>query len=150
MILRFIHLTVVAVLIAAAAWVYKIKFESTVRAAEVTRLAASIKRERDAIAALRAEWAQLDNPGRIQGLADRHLALRMLDPAQLDRFEQLPERPQPPAPQQDAIAAMIDALEGEQPGGDGGAPAAPASPAPSPPLPPLPAGPPGAASGDAR
>jgi hypothetical protein len=143
MILRFIHLTVMAMLIAAAAWVYKIKFESTVRAAEVTRLAAAIKRERDAIAALRADWAQLDNPGRIQGLADRHLTLRMLDPAQIDRFEHLPERPPPPepqpGPQQDAIAAIIDALEaGQEQAG--------AAPAPAP----LPAAPPGAAAGEAR
>jgi hypothetical protein len=110
MIIRFLHLTVVAALIVAAAYVYKIKFESTVRAAEVARLAAEIKRQRDAIAALKAEWALLENPARIQGLADRHLPLRMLDPAQIDRFDHLPERP---GPQPDAIAAMIDALDAE-------------------------------------
>jgi cell division protein FtsL len=110
MIARFLHLTVVAALIVAAAYVYKIKFESTVRAAEVARLAAEIKRQRDAIAALKAEWAQLENPARIQGLADRHLPLRILDPAQIDRLDRLPERP---APAEDAIATMIDALEAE-------------------------------------
>jgi hypothetical protein len=143
MIMRIIHLTVVAALIVAAVFVYKIKFESTVRAAEVTRLAAAIKRERNAIAALRAEWAQLDNPGRIQGLTERHLALRMLDPAQIDRFEHVPERP-PPGPQPDAIAAMIDALDAGQE--QGTATVAPSSPSP----PPLPAAPPGAAAGDVR
>jgi hypothetical protein len=123
MIIRLLHLTVVAALIVAAAYVYKIKFESTVRATELARLAAAIKRERDATAALKAEWAQLDNPARIQGLAERHLSLRMLDPAQLDRFDHLPERPAPPGSQPDAIAAMIDAWEAEQP--DGALPAAP-------------------------
>jgi hypothetical protein len=117
MILRLLHLTVVAALIVAAAYVYKIKFDSTTRAAEVARLAAAIKRERAATAALKAEWAQLDNPARIQGLADRHLALRQLDPAQLDRFDHLPERPAQAAPPVDAIAAMIDALEAEEAGG---------------------------------
>jgi cell division protein FtsL len=107
MIVRLLHVTVAAALIVAAAYVYKIKFESTVRAAEVARLAAEIKRQRDAIAALKAEWAQLENPARIQGLADRHLPLRMLDPAQIDRLDRLPERP---GPQLDAIGAMIDAL----------------------------------------
>jgi hypothetical protein len=123
MIMRLLHLTVVAALIVAAAYVYKIKFESTVRAAELARLAAAIKRERDATAALTAEWAQLDNPARIQGLTERHLSLRMLEPAQLDRFDHLPQRPAPPGPQPDAIAAMIDALEAEEP--DGALPAAP-------------------------
>lgn len=125
MIIRFIHLTVVAALIVAAAYVYKVKFESTVRAAELTRLAAEIKRERDAIAALRAEWAQLNDPARIQGLAERHLALKILDPAQLERFERLPERPPPPGSRPDAIATMIDAFEAEQPDG---APPPPSSP----------------------
>jgi hypothetical protein len=113
MIVRFLHLNVVAALIVAAAFVYKIKFESTMRAAEVARLAAEIKRERDAIAALRAEWALLDNPARIQGLVERHLALRLLDPAQIDHLDHLPERPVPPGPQPDAIAAMIDSWEAE-------------------------------------
>jgi cell division protein FtsL len=124
MIIRLLHLTVVAALIVAAAYVYKIKFESTMRAAEVARLAAEIKRQREAIAALKAEWAQLENPARIQGLADRHLPLRMLDPAQIDRLDRLPERP----PQGDAIAAMIDALDAE---GEGGI---------VPPIPPAPGG----------
>jgi hypothetical protein len=127
MIMRFIHLTVVAALIVAAAYVYKIKFDSTTRAAEVARLAVAIKRERDATAALKAEWARLENPARIQRLVERHLALRMLDPAQIDRLDHLPERPAPPAPQGDAIAAMIDALEGAAP--DGAQP----RPSPSPP-----------------
>jgi hypothetical protein len=118
MIMRLLHLTVVAALIVAAAYVYKIKFESTVRAAELARLAAEIRRQRDAIAALKAEWTLLENPGRIQGLADRHLQLRMLDPAQIDHFDHLPERP---APQGDAIAAMLDALAAER--GDGTLPA---------------------------
>jgi hypothetical protein len=128
MIVRLLHLTVVAALIVAAAYVYKIKFESTVRATELERLAAAIKRERDATAALKAEWTLLDNPARIQGLAERHLSLRMLDPAQLDRFDHLPERPAPPGSQLDAIAAMIDAWETEQP--DGALPAAPPHHAP--------------------
>jgi hypothetical protein len=124
MVMRLIHLTVVAALIVAAAYVYKIKFESTVRAAEVARLAAEIKRERDAIAALRAEWVQLENPARIQRLAERHLALRMLDPAQIGRFDGLPERPAPAGPQPDVIGAMIDALEADPASGAATAPPA--------------------------
>jgi hypothetical protein len=124
MIMRFLHLSVVAALIVAAAYVYKIKFESTMRAAELTRLAAGIKRERDAIATLRAEWAQLENPARIQGLADRHLPLKLLDPAQIDHFDHLPERPAPPGSQPDAIATMLDALETERADQPDGAPSA--------------------------
>ena len=121
--MRFVHLIVVAALVVAAVDVYKIKFESTVQAERVAKLAAEIRRERDAIAALRAEWAQLENPTRIQGLAQRHLPLRMLDPAQIDQLDRLPERPLIPAtPPSDAIASILDALEPERPAGGAAGP----------------------------
>jgi len=120
--MRFVHLIVAAALVAAAVYVYKIKFESTLQAERVAKFAAEIRRERDAIAALRAEWAQLDNPARIQALAQRHLALKMLDPAQIEQLDRLPERPPAPIAQPDAIAGIIDALEPEQPTGGVAAP----------------------------
>jgi len=124
MIMRFVHLIVVAALVVAAVDVYTIKFESTVRAEHVAKLAAEIKRERDTIAALRAEWALLDNPARIQALVQRHLALKMLDPTQIEHLDSLPERPiVPVGPQSDAIATIIDALEAELPAGAAPGPA---------------------------
>ena len=126
--IRFVHLIVLAALVVAAVGVYTIKFESTVRAEHVAKLAAEIKRERDTIAALRAEWALLDNPARIQALVHRHLALKMLDPAQIERLDSLPERPPMPVdPPVDAIATMIDALEAEPPP-DTGPSSAPTAP----------------------
>ena len=90
--MRFVHLIVVAGLVAAAVNVYTIKYESAVRAEQVAKLAAEIKHERETIAALRAEWALLDNPMRIEALARRHLALKMLDPVQIEHLDRLPER----------------------------------------------------------
>ena len=62
----------IAALVSAAAYVYKIKFESTLQAERVAKLRMEIRREQDAIAALRAEWSKLDTPARIQELAQRH------------------------------------------------------------------------------
>jgi hypothetical protein len=71
-----------------------------------------VLRERDAIAALRAEWTTLENPARIQGLARRHLKLRPAEAMQYDALDRLPERTpmalQPPPA--DAIAATIEDL----------------------------------------
>jgi cell division protein FtsL len=121
---RFAHLIVVAALVVAAVNLYSIKYESAVRAEQVAKLAAEIKHERETIAALRAEWALLDNPARIEALARRHLALKMLDPAQIEHFDHLPERPpMPPVPQSDGIAAIIDELEAEPPTGAAAGPA---------------------------
>ena len=93
--MRLIHLIVVAALVTAAVHVYKIKFESTLQAERLAKLGVEIRRERDRIAALRAEWAQLDNPARIQALAHRHLGLRPIDPTQIEGLDHLPERPDP-------------------------------------------------------
>ena len=78
----------------AAAYVYKIKFDSTRQAERIAKLRMEIRQEQDVIASLRAEWSKLDTPARIQELAKRHLTtLRPIDPRQFDTLRNLPERP---------------------------------------------------------
>ena len=97
--MRLLHFIVVASLVVAAVHVYKIKFESAVQAERVAKLGVEIRHEHERVASLRAEWAQLDNPARIQALAQRFLALKPLDPAQIEGLDHLPERTEPaPAP----------------------------------------------------
>jgi len=91
--MRLLNICVIAALVLAAADLYKIKFESTRQAQRVAALRMEIRREQDAIAALRAEWARLDSPARIQGLARRHLAFQPTESRQFDRLDSLPERP---------------------------------------------------------
>ena len=105
--MRLLNVLVIAVLIFAASYVYKIKFDSTLQAERVAKLHDEIRKERNAIAALRAEWARLETPSRIQGLAGRHLKLQEAKPAQFDSLDNLPERPAPPAPSPDPIGAML-------------------------------------------
>jgi hypothetical protein len=111
--MRILHLLVIGVLVFAAAYVYRIKMESTARTERVLRLHAEIREQRDAIAALRAEWTKLDAPLRLQGLAERHLALKPLNATQYDALKTLPERParlvQPGDP--DPIGSMITTIE---------------------------------------
>jgi cell division protein FtsL len=91
--MRLLNILVICALILAASVVYKIKFDSTLQAERVGKIAGELRRERNAVATLRAEWAKLDTPSRIQGLANRHLALRPIVPSQFDSFDRLPERP---------------------------------------------------------
>jgi hypothetical protein len=104
--MRLLNILVIGALIVAASYVYKIKFDSTLQAERVAKLRGELRNERNAIAVLRAEWAKLDAPSRVQGLADRHLALRRLEPTQFDSLDRLPERPAPAAPG-DPIGATI-------------------------------------------
>lgn len=110
--MRLLNFCVLVLLVLAAAYVYEIKFEATLRAERVAKMRNDVLRERDAIAALRAEWTTLENPARVQGLARRHLKLRPAEAAQYDALDRLPERPptvtQPPPA--DEIAAAIEDL----------------------------------------
>ena len=65
--MRLLNILVIGALILAASFVYKIKFDSTLQAERVAKLRGELRRERSAIAVLRAEWAKLDTPGRIRG-----------------------------------------------------------------------------------
>jgi cell division protein FtsL len=113
--MRLLHLLVIAALVVAASYVYHIKFDSTQRAERVAKQRSEIRRERESIAALRAEWAKLENPARLQGLAVRHLPLKPIDPAQFDPLDKLPERPPSlvPPDSTDPIGALIDISESD-------------------------------------
>ena len=125
--MRLLNICVLILLVAAAAYVYEIKFESTLRAERVAKMRGDVQRERDAIAALRAEWATLDNPARIQGLVRRHLQLLPNEATQYDSLDNLPDRPlvlvQPPI--EDAIATMIENPDSNPPTGSVPGPAEP-------------------------
>src|SRR5258708_39388609 len=107
--MRILNICVIGALVLAAADVYKIKFESTRQAQRVAKLRTEIRREHDVIAALRAEWAKLDSPARIQDLARRHLPLKPTEAQQIDRLDNLPERPPAlvPADEPDPIGTVI-------------------------------------------
>ena len=107
--MRLLNILVIGALILAASFVYKIKFDSTLQAERVAKLRGELRRERNAIAILRAEWARLETPGRIQALAARHLALQPVKASQFDKLDRLPERPPRvlPAPNSDPIGAML-------------------------------------------
>jgi cell division protein FtsL len=107
--MRLLNILVIAALIVAASVVYKIKFDSTLQAEKVDKLRNELRHERNAIATLRAEWAKLDTPSRIQTLAERFLPnLQPAKPTQFSNFDHLPPRPPalPPPADGDALSVM--------------------------------------------
>ena len=117
--MRLLHLIVVAALVSAAVYVYKIKFDSTLQAERIAKLTTDLRQVRDTNASLRAEWSQLDNPNRIQGLAERHLKLRPVEAAQFDALDHLPDRAAPTTSSEapDPIGAMIETQTADYPTG---------------------------------
>jgi hypothetical protein len=111
--IRLLNLIVIGALVLAAAYVYRIKFDSAVQAERLAKIRGEVRRERDLIAALRAEWSELDNPARIESLAKRHLSLKPIVPTQFDSLDRLPEQPPQffPHDSPDPIGAAIEKLE---------------------------------------
>ena len=113
MIVRILNLVVIGALIMAAAYVYRIKYNSTVQAERLAKIRSEVRREREAIAALRAEWGELQTPTRIEALTKRYLHLKPIAPTQFDKLNALPEQP----PQlvkpdsRDPIGEVIENLE---------------------------------------
>ena len=124
--MRLLNILVIAALILAASFVYKIKFDSTLQAERVAKLRNEVRRERDVTARLRSEWSRLDTPGRIQGLADRHLQLKPIKATQFSALDDLPEklplvaRPLPPDPIAQIIGPASSDLTGSIPAPGGG------------------------------
>ncbi|MEI8144812.1 MAG: hypothetical protein WCH83_05065 [Alphaproteobacteria bacterium] len=111
--MRFLNILVAASLIFGAVFVYRVKYEATRQAEEVARLRLDINRERDAIAELRAQWARLNRPDRIQELAERHLSLKPLALEQMHSLDNLPEKI---VVDPDPIGRMLDAMATDETG----------------------------------
>jgi hypothetical protein len=116
-ILRVLNFVVIGTLVLAAADVYRIKYDSTVQAEHLAKLRGEVRRVRDQIAALRAQWGELDNPARIEQLDKRFLNLRPVQPTQFDTLDHLPAKPiQPVRPgDADPIGGIIEHLEDPAP-----------------------------------
>jgi hypothetical protein len=130
-ILRVLNFVVIGALVLAAAYVYRIKYEATAQAERLAKLRDEVRHDRDKIAALRAQWGELDDPARIEALAKRFLKLKPIAVTQFDSLDHLPDQPpdymRPGS--KDPIAGMIEHLDESATVTGSIAAAAPAAPA---------------------
>ncbi|HUB63590.1 MAG TPA: hypothetical protein VL996_03960 [Methylocella sp.] len=103
---RILNILAIAALIGSAIYAYTIKYETIFHAETIVKLQHEIKWEQDKIGMLRAEWAHLIRPERIQALADKFLDLRTIALNQIVKPESLPGK----APKVDAIGRKLEAL----------------------------------------
>lgn len=91
--IRLLNLVAVLGLIGSAIYAYSIKYDTLYQAGQVSKAQIQLKKERQAIAVLRAEWQLLTRPDRLQAAVDRYLALEPIATAHLGRLADLPARP---------------------------------------------------------
>lgn len=103
---RILNLLAVAALIGSAIYAYSIKYETIFHAERIVKLKHEIKEEQDQIAMLRAEWAHLTRPERIEALADKFLTLQPVSLRQIANADALPSK----TARIDAIGDKLEAL----------------------------------------
>ena len=96
---RFLHVLAIGAVIASAAYVYGVKYQTIYASEQIVKTRHLIARERDAINVLRAEYAHLVRPDRLQTLADKQLEMQPLALNQIVKADELPE-----------LAAKVDSI----------------------------------------
>jgi cell division protein FtsL len=97
--MRMINFLLIALMLVGAGVVYDFKYEAEKATAKVARINRKIETEKDAIATLKAEWSLLNQPKRLQELAEKHhayLELDPLDPTQIGSLDDVPFKPAVP------------------------------------------------------
>ena len=117
---RLLHAVAIAALIASAVYVYGVKYRTIYASEQLVKTRHLIAREKDAINLLRAEYAHLARPDRLQALADAKLGFQPLGLSQIATVEELPES----RPKVNSIGRELETLGFMK---DNAAPAAPVS-----------------------
>jgi len=92
---RTTDIVLIAIMVSAAAFTYKIKQQAEDQLSAVQTLEAQIRFEEDTIALLKADWSLLTQPSRLQRLTDVYqleLELQPVDAHQFATLDALPER----------------------------------------------------------
>ncbi len=119
---RLMHAAAIAALIGSAAYVYGVKYRTIYASEQLVKTRHLIAREKDAINLLRAEYAHLARPDRLQALADTKLGMQPLALSQIAAVGDLPEA----RPKVDSIGRTLESLgflkdSATPAAGDGGA-----------------------------
>jgi hypothetical protein len=103
---RFMHGVAIAALIGSASYVYGVKYRAIYASEQLVKTRHLIAKEKDAINLLRAEYAHLARPDRVQALADAKLGLQPLALTQIASIDELPEA----RPKVDSIGRTLESL----------------------------------------
>ena len=102
----FLYLLAGVLVVFAASWTYKVNYQVQAAEDRVASLQRAIKREREAIAVLGAEWAYLNRPERLRALSETYYNELRLMPINASHFAELRDVPLP----QDEIGLAVQQI----------------------------------------
>ena len=103
---RLLHVIAIGALVASAVYVYSLKYQTIYDSEQIVKTRHLIAKEHDAINILRAEYAFLTRPDRLQALADKQLDMQPLSLHQIVKASDLPE----PVAKIDSIGRKLESL----------------------------------------
>lgn len=93
--IRILNIVAIVALVGSAIYAYSIKYRTIFHAEQVAKLKLEIKKEKDRIGHLRADWANLTRPERVQELAAKLTELQPLALNQIAKVDALPAKAAP-------------------------------------------------------
>ena len=103
---RLMHVVAIGALVISAVYVYSVKYKTILWSEKIVETRHAVEREQDAINVLRAEYALLTRPERLEALADKDLGMQPLALNQIVNASDLPEA----QPRVDSIGRKIESL----------------------------------------
>lgn len=126
--MRILNIIAVILIVAAGVSLYQLKYNTQRLQQDVAGLRQQIAGDNEAIKVLRAEWTYLSQPGRIEALGSRYLALKPVSAGQaIASLDEIPFRADP-----HAVVAQVDDFRQVTPHLVRGPDAPRAKPAPAP------------------
>jgi len=103
--MRTLNVATLLVTLALAFALYHVKYATQAEERQIRALKVELAAEQDAIQMLRADWSLLNDPQRLEELAQRYTDLEPLAPHQIITLADLPPRP-PTAPGLEAAGPL--------------------------------------------
>jgi hypothetical protein len=105
-------------MVAAAAYTYQVKRGAADQLDAINRMKTQIRLEGETIDLLKADWALLSRPGRLQKLVEVYQDQLQLKPVQADQIATLDDLPmRPPSPPGDGVTVARNGTDGIVTGG---------------------------------
>jgi hypothetical protein len=126
--LRILNVVAIVVLVGSAVYAYSIKYATLYQVEKMAKLQRELQAETDSLAMMRAEWAHVANPVRVEALADQYLGGQVMLLSQIATLASLPDK----SARGDQIGSTLQDLGLAEPTNTPGVSSASATPADKP------------------
>lgn len=110
--MRWINLGLLITSFCALIFVYGQKYHAEELSVQVSALENEIAEKTQELSTLKADWAYLNQPGRLQPIVERHAAVLNLQPIKTEQYKRIDDLPMRPAgPDAAGLDALLMSLE---------------------------------------